>query len=106
MALSARNERAEKLVREVAAQKSGENLTQAVIQALEQRAERLRGRRTATDTLSEIIEISRHSRVLPDIVNTDRVLDILAQAQDWAPSIWPLDVSDFLVVAERRSRLT
>ncbi|MBW1980509.1 MAG: type II toxin-antitoxin system VapB family antitoxin, partial [Deltaproteobacteria bacterium] len=40
MALSIRNPRAEQLAREVAAM-SGENLTQAIIRALEERLERL-----------------------------------------------------------------
>jgi len=66
MALSIRNERAEKLAREVALE-SGENLTQAVIRALEERLERLRGRRTSTDTATEIMEIARRCRSLPDI---------------------------------------
>ncbi len=65
MALSIRNRRAEKLVREVAAQ-SGENLTQAIIHALEERLERLRGRRTTTDTFKEIMIISRRCSSLPD----------------------------------------
>ena len=42
MALSIRNPRAEKLAREVAAE-SGENLTEAIIHALEERLERLKG---------------------------------------------------------------
>ncbi len=65
MALSIRNRRAEKLAREVAAQ-SGENLTQAIIHALEERLERLRGRRTVTDTFEEIMIISRRCSSLPD----------------------------------------
>ena len=65
MALSIRNPKAEKLAREVAAQ-SGENLTQAIIHALEERLERLRGRRTAPDTFQEIIQISRRCSSLPD----------------------------------------
>jgi antitoxin VapB len=65
MALSIRNPRAEKLAREIAAE-SGENLTQAVIHALEERLERLRGRRTITDTAEEIMKISRRCSALPD----------------------------------------
>lgn len=66
MALSIRNERAEKLAREVA-EASGENLTQAVIHALEEKLERLRGQRTVTDTAREIMKISMRCRALPDL---------------------------------------
>jgi antitoxin VapB len=66
MALSIRNSRAEKLAREVAAQ-SGETITQAIIHALEDRLERLQGRRTLGDTAAEIMEISKRCRRLPDI---------------------------------------
>jgi antitoxin VapB len=66
MALSIRNPRAEKLAREVAAE-SGENLTQAIIQALEERLERLRGRRTTTDVAHEIMKISQRCSGLPDL---------------------------------------
>ena len=65
MALSIRNEKAEQLAREVAAI-SGENLTQTIVHALEERLERLRGRRTAVDLLGEIMTISRRCRSLPD----------------------------------------
>jgi len=65
MALSIRNSRAEKLAREVAAA-SGENLTQAIIHALEERLERLRGRATTLDTFEEIMAISRRCSALPD----------------------------------------
>ncbi|MFH1480504.1 MAG: type II toxin-antitoxin system VapB family antitoxin [Pseudomonadota bacterium] len=65
MALSIRNPIAEKLAREVAAE-SGENLTQAIINALEERLERLRGRRMLTDTAQEIMEISVRCSSLPD----------------------------------------
>lgn len=66
MALNIRNPRAEQLAREVAGE-SGENLTQAIIHALEERLERLRGRRTTTDTAEEIIRISRRCSSLPDL---------------------------------------
>ncbi len=66
MALSIRNQRAEELAREVAAE-SGETLTQAIIRALEERLERLRGRRRLTDTTREILKISERCGSLPDI---------------------------------------
>ena len=65
MALNIRNPRAEQLAREIASI-CGENLTQATIRALEQRLEGLRGRRTATDLLQEIMKISERCGALPD----------------------------------------
>ncbi|MGA1871048.1 MAG: type II toxin-antitoxin system VapB family antitoxin [bacterium] len=44
MALSIRNPRAEHLAREIASE-TGENITQAVLHALEERLEKLHGRR-------------------------------------------------------------
>jgi antitoxin VapB len=66
MALSIRNQRAEKLAREVAAE-SGETMTQAIIRALEERLERLRGRRRLPDTSREILKISKRCSALPDL---------------------------------------
>ena len=65
MALSIQNSKAEKLAREVAAQ-SGETITQAIIRALEERLERMRGRRTVSDTAAEILKISKRCSQLPD----------------------------------------
>jgi antitoxin VapB len=75
VALSIRNSRAEQLAREVA-MVSGENLTQAVIQALEERLELLRGRRTTTNTVQEIMAISQRCSSLPeqDHRSTDEIL--------------------------------
>ncbi|MDL1977361.1 MAG: type II toxin-antitoxin system VapB family antitoxin [Deltaproteobacteria bacterium] len=55
---------------------SGENLTQAVIQALEERLELLRGRRTTTNTVQEIMAISQRCSSLPeqDHRSTDEIL--------------------------------
>lgn len=66
MPLSIRNPRAEKLAREVAAE-SGENLTQAIIQSLEERLQRLRGRRNINDVADTILNISRRCSTLPDL---------------------------------------
>ncbi len=66
MALSIKNPQAEKLAREVAAE-SGESLTQALIHALEEHLERLRGKRTVSDTFEEIMAISRRCSELPDL---------------------------------------
>ncbi len=65
MPLSIRNPRAEKLARQVAAE-SGENLTEAIIHALEERLARLTGRGTATEVAEEIMKISLRCRALPD----------------------------------------
>ena len=66
MALSIRNPQAEQLAKEVATI-SGENLTQAIIHALEERLERLRGRRTTTNIVHEIMAISQRCSSLPDV---------------------------------------
>ena len=65
MALSIRNPRAEKLAHQVA-DETGESLTEAIIQALEERLERLTGRRTTTDLADEIMKISLRCRALPE----------------------------------------
>lgn len=65
MALSIRNPRAERLAREVAAE-TGESLTEAIVRALEERLERIRGRRMAPDVVQEIMKISKRCSALPD----------------------------------------
>lgn len=65
MALSIKNPKAEKLARELAAE-SGENITQAITNALEERLERIRGRSTVTDLAEEILKISKRCRTIPD----------------------------------------
>jgi antitoxin VapB len=65
MALSIRNSKAEKLARELAAE-SGENITQAITRALEERLQRLRGRSAATDLAEEIMKISKRCSEIPD----------------------------------------
>jgi antitoxin VapB len=70
MALSIRNERAEKLAREVAAE-TGENLTEAITHALEERLERIKGRRREIDLAGEIMKISRRCSALPDVDQRD-----------------------------------
>ena len=66
MGLSIRNQRAEQLAREVA-REAGENITQAVLHALEERLLRLKGRRTESDTFQTIMEISKRCSALPDV---------------------------------------
>ena len=65
MPLSIRNREAEKLARELASE-TGETLTQAIVQSLRDRLERLRGSRAAPDTLWEIMQISRRCALLAD----------------------------------------
>ena len=66
MAISIRNPKAEELAREVAAE-SGENLTQAIIHALEERLVRLKGRKTTEDLAEEIMAISERCSALPQL---------------------------------------
>lgn len=66
MALSITNPVAEKLAKEVAVQ-SGENLTQAIIRALEERLQRLRRRDTKKELEQEIMTISERCSNIPDL---------------------------------------
>lgn len=66
MALSIRNERAEQLAREIT-QLTGDNMTAAIIMALEEKLERLRRFRRANSKLEEIMVISRRCSALPDL---------------------------------------
>ena len=66
MALSIKNPQAEKLARQLAAE-SGETITQVIIRALEERLERVRGRRRADDLFQEIMAISKRCQALPDL---------------------------------------
>lgn len=84
MPLSIRNTRAERLARELAAE-TGQTLTQAIITALEEKMVRLRGRRTAEDSLWEIMEVSRRCAALPDL-DTRSVDEILGYDEHGAPA--------------------
>ena len=68
MAISIRNTLAENLARQVA-EESGENMTQAIIHSLEDRLEKLHGRRIPNNLLQEIREIGNRCASLPDIDN-------------------------------------
>jgi antitoxin VapB len=70
MGISIKNDRAEKLARQVAAE-AGESLTDAVIHALEERLERLKGRRSAPDLVETVLAISRRCSALPDLDTRD-----------------------------------
>lgn len=66
MGISIKNDRAEKLARQVAAE-AGESLTDAVIHSLEERLERLKGRQSAPDLVETLMAISRRCSSLPDL---------------------------------------
>jgi antitoxin VapB len=65
MALSIRNAKTEKLARELAVE-SGENITQAITRALEERLQRMRGRSTSIDLAEEIMKIGKRCSEIPD----------------------------------------
>jgi len=83
MPLSIRNPKAERLAREVAAE-SGQSMTQAIIQALEQQLQRLRGRRVATNLIDEIMDVSHRCRELPD-QDARSAAEILGYDKDGVP---------------------
>lgn len=66
MPLSIRNERAELLAREVG-NLTGKSLTQVIIEALEEKLERLKGSRLSSNMLDEVMVISKRCSALPDI---------------------------------------
>ena len=76
MALSIKNEEAEKLARELAAE-TRSNVTQAVIRALREALLRQRGRATSPSVRAAILEISERCSALPDI-DTRSAEEILA----------------------------
>lgn len=66
MPLSIKNPRTEQLARSVADQ-TGESLTGAITRALEERLERLNGRREAPDLARRLRTISARCAALPDL---------------------------------------
>jgi antitoxin VapB len=74
MALSIKNPVAERLARQVAAE-AGESLTAAVQRSLEERLERLKGRRSSPDLVETLLAISRRCSALPDL--DDRPADVI-----------------------------
>lgn len=75
MALNIKNPQTEKLAHEIA-KETGESLTQAVTVALEERLERLRGRRNVPVLQERLWEIARRCQSLPDLDlrNPDEIL--------------------------------
>lgn len=66
MALNIKNPRAHDLARRLA-QLTGERLTEAVIVSLEERLQRIQGRRAGADEADDILDIGRRCAALPDI---------------------------------------
>ncbi len=66
MALNIKNSRTEQLAKMVA-KETGETLTEAVTRALEERLERLSGRRQTPNLLETLREISKRCSSLPDL---------------------------------------
>lgn len=86
MALSIKNEQAEKLARDLA-ERTGENITQVIIHALEDRLQRISGCRKSTDITQEIIAISNHCRTLPDVDHRSPD-DIIGYDENGALASW------------------
>jgi antitoxin VapB len=70
MGISIKNDRAEKLARQVA-RETGESLTDAIIHSLEERLERLKGKRSVPDLAETLMAISRRCSSLPDLDTRD-----------------------------------
>lgn len=86
MALSIKNQEAERLARLVAKQ-TGESLTGAIEQALRERLARLKRRQRAPDLLEQLHEIARRVKALP--VLDDRTPDeILGYDENGLPRRW------------------
>jgi antitoxin VapB len=66
MAISLKNPKTEELARALAAE-TGETITEAIFRAVQERLERVRGRRTAPNLAEQLLEISRRCQSLPDI---------------------------------------
>mgnify|MGYP001450413030 CR=1 FL=1 len=65
MPLSIRNEKTEKLARDLAAE-SGETITGAITRALEECLDRLHHRANTQENLEEILKISKRCSAIPD----------------------------------------
>lgn len=66
MPLSIRNKHAEQLAREISSL-TGHNLTSTIIEALEEKLERIKGSRKSNNKLADIMAISRRCSALPDL---------------------------------------
>jgi antitoxin VapB len=66
MGITLKTDKAVKLARQVAAE-TEESLTEAIARSLEERLERLKGRRSAPDLAETLIAIGRRCNSLPDL---------------------------------------
>jgi len=82
MALSIRNPRAEDLARAVA-KTTGESMTDAIIDALEDKLQRLESRAPVDAMLARIMNISRRCAALPtiDTRSEDEILGYTTEAE-------------------------
>lgn len=84
MALNIKDEQADQLVRELAAE-TGESLTTAVTVAVRERLERLRGAVPREERAAALTRIAERSAALP-ILDTRSVDEILGYGPDGLPS--------------------
>ena len=66
LALSIKNPLAVQLAKDLS-QQTGESITQTIIKALQDRLQKIRGVKTAPDTVEEILAISNRCGKLPDL---------------------------------------
>jgi antitoxin VapB len=66
MGITIKNDRAEELARQLAAE-TGESLMEAIIHSLEERLEHLKGRRSVPGLFETLMEVSQRSSSLPDL---------------------------------------
>ncbi len=89
MGISIKNDRAEKLARQVAAE-TGESLTEAIIHSLEERLERLKGRRSAPGLAGNVPgtrSLRRHAIPRPTVHLSNRTLRYLTSLSRITPAI-------------------
>ena len=83
MGLSIKNEQTERLARELA-RKTGESLTTAIRRALEERLERVEGRRSSADKLALARAVLRRVDALP-VLDDRTVAEILGYDEHGLP---------------------
>ncbi len=84
MAFSVKNPEADRLVREVM-KITGENLTDAVVHSLQERLERVSGRREPLSVREELIRIAERVQSLPDL-DTRSADEIIGYDENGLPS--------------------
>lgn len=84
MAFSVKNSEADRLVREVM-KITGENLTDAVVHSLQERLERVSGRREPLSVREELIRIAERVQSLPDL-DTRSADEIIGYDENGLPS--------------------